>query len=105
MLGIRLEFTLEQFFADGGIVSFADRMAAVLGIHAADIKVVSVYEGSTIVDFQIVQRDSEEVDPLDMLSLDEIDQAYREFVNTQESFMGSKILDATISGSPMISPF
>lgn len=105
MLGIRLEFTLEQFFADGGIVSFADRMAAVLGIHAADIKVVSVYEGSTIVEFQIVQRDSEEVDPLDMLSLDEIDQAYREFVNTQESFMGSKILDATISGSPMISPF
>jgi hypothetical protein len=53
MLGIRLEFTVKEFFASGGIVTFADRMAAVLGIHAADIKVVSVYEGSTIVDFFI----------------------------------------------------
>ena len=51
MLGIRLEFTVKEFFASGGIVSFADKMAAVLGIHASDIKVVSVYEGSTIVDF------------------------------------------------------
>lgn len=51
MLGIRMEFTLAEFFAAGGVVTFADRMAAVLGIHAADIKVVSVYEGSTIVDF------------------------------------------------------
>jgi len=53
MLGIRLEFSVKEFFASGGVVTFADRMAAVLGIHAADIKVVSVYEGSTIVDFFI----------------------------------------------------
>lgn len=59
MLGIRLEFTLDEFFADGGVVSFQDRMAAVLGIHAADIKVVSIYEGSTIVQFQVLQRDLE----------------------------------------------
>lgn len=54
MLGIRLEFTMDEFFADGGIVTFADRMAAVLGIHYADIKVVSVYEGSTIIEFQVL---------------------------------------------------
>jgi len=54
MLGIRLEFTVDEFFAQGGIVSFADRMAGVLGVHAADIKVVSVYEGSTIVDFEVI---------------------------------------------------
>ena len=40
MLGIRMEFTLDEFFASGGVTTFADRMAAVLGIHAADIKVV-----------------------------------------------------------------
>jgi hypothetical protein len=33
-------------------------MAAVLGIHAADIKVVSVYEGSTIVDFFVQQSEN-----------------------------------------------
>jgi len=55
MLGIRMEFTMEEFFANGGIVSFTDRMAATLGIHKADIKVVRVYEGSTIVDFFVMQ--------------------------------------------------
>lgn len=65
MLGIRMEFTLDEFFASGGVTTFADRMAAALGIHAADIKVVQVYEGSTIVEFQVVS-DSEEEDPLDL---------------------------------------
>lgn len=51
MLKIRLEFTLEEFFADGGVVSFTDRMAGVLGIHASDMLIVSVYEGSTIVEW------------------------------------------------------
>ena len=51
MLGVRLEFTLEEFYADGGIVSFVDRMAGVLGVHKADLKIVSVYEGSTIVNW------------------------------------------------------
>ena len=54
MLSIRLEFTMDEFFAKGGVVTFADRMAGVLGIHAADIKVVSVYEGSTIIEFQVI---------------------------------------------------
>jgi len=54
MLGIRMEFTLDEFFAKGGVVSFMDRMAGVLGIHRADIKVVSIYEGSTIVEFQVL---------------------------------------------------
>ena len=40
MLAIRMEFTMEQFFAKGGVTTFTDRMAAVLGIHKADLKVV-----------------------------------------------------------------
>lgn len=51
MLGVRLEFTMEAFFAQGGVVTFVDRMAAVLGIHKADIKVVSVTLGSVVIDF------------------------------------------------------
>ena len=52
-LGIRLEFTVEEFFATGGPTLFVDRMAAVLGVHFADIRVVRVYTGSTVVEFEV----------------------------------------------------
>jgi len=34
-------------------------MAAALGIHKADLKVVQVYEGSVIVDFQVFAPDDD----------------------------------------------
>jgi len=98
MLGIRLEFTLEEFFAQGGVVTFADRMAAVLGIHAADIKVVSVYEGSTIVDFFVEQ--AENLD--DALDLEQVQETFAEVVSTMDTFMGSPILNAVASGVNII---
>lgn len=33
MLGIRMEWTMDEFFADGGTTTFADRLAGILGIH------------------------------------------------------------------------
>lgn len=105
MLGIRLEFTLDEFFADGGVVSFTDRMAAVLGVHAADLKVVQVYEGSTIVQFQVLQRDLELDEEEEMLDLHKIDQDYRIFIMSNEYFMESRILNAEVEGIPIISPF
>jgi hypothetical protein len=53
MLAVRLEFTLGEFFEDGGIGTFTNRMAAVLGIQAADLRVVQAYEGSVVVVFQV----------------------------------------------------
>jgi hypothetical protein len=43
MVSVRLDWTLEEFYADAGVDSFTDRMAAVLGVHASQIKVVAVY--------------------------------------------------------------
>lgn len=40
---VRLNWTLDAFYADGGATSFVDRLAASLGIHASTIKVVQVY--------------------------------------------------------------
>jgi len=40
MLAIRLEWTTKEFFEADGVAKFTDRMAAVLGIHKADLKVV-----------------------------------------------------------------
>jgi hypothetical protein len=50
---VRMQWTMESFFSDGGTTSFADRMAGALGIHASSIKVVGVYQGSVILDYEI----------------------------------------------------
>lgn len=105
MLGIRLEFTVDEFFASGGIVSFTDRMAGVLGVHRADLKVVAVYEGSTIIEFQVVQLDAEKVEPEELLDLAKVERKFRNLIDTEEKFMGSNILDAKIEGVPLMSPF
>ena len=35
MGGVRLEWTMSEFYSTGGVVSFTDRVAFVLGIHAS----------------------------------------------------------------------
>lgn len=50
---VRLDWTLEEFYADGGVTTFVDRLAGVLGIHASTIKVARVYEGSVMLEFTI----------------------------------------------------
>jgi len=54
-----MEWTLEEFFSAGGTTSFVDRITASLGIHASEVKIVSVYEGSTVVNYEIVNDDAE----------------------------------------------
>jgi len=50
---VRMEWTMDSFFANGGTTSFMDRVAGSLGIHASTIKIVSVYEGSLVVNYEI----------------------------------------------------
>lgn len=57
---VRMQWDLKSFFADGGTTSFADRMAGALGIHASSIKVVGVYQGSVILDYEIGADEEEE---------------------------------------------
>jgi hypothetical protein len=45
---------MSAFFANGGTTTFADRMCAALGIHASQMKIVSVYEGSLVINYNIV---------------------------------------------------
>ena len=52
---VRMNWTLNEFFKDGGTTKFVDRIAASLGIKIANVKVVSVYTGSVVVDYQIVE--------------------------------------------------
>ena len=57
MTRVRMEWSLDEFYANGGVTRFVDRMAASLGISAHRIKTVAVYEGSTVVDTQIVPEE------------------------------------------------
>ena len=50
---VRMQWTISEFFADGGAISFANRLASVLGIHSSRIKVVGVSEGSVVVNYVI----------------------------------------------------
>lgn len=63
-----MEFTMEEFFKfEGGPTRFVDRLCGVLGIHASQVKIVSVYEGSVIINYEILVDDDDE-DELEKLS-------------------------------------
>jgi len=51
---------MDEFFADGGTTSFVDRLTGSLGIHASSVKIVSVYEGSLIVNYEIEADEDDE---------------------------------------------
>lgn len=54
---VRMDWTMAEFFADGGTTRFVDRLAGSLGIASHRIKVVSIYEGSVVVDFAIEEEE------------------------------------------------
>lgn len=51
LCAVRLDWTLDEFYASGGVTRFADRVAAILGVASSQIKTVAVYQGSVIIDF------------------------------------------------------
>lgn len=52
-----------------------------------------------------MQRDETTTDPEDMLDLERVERAYRALIGSEETFMGSKILNAEVNGNPLFSPF
>jgi len=62
-----MEWTMNEFYGNGGVTSFTDNVAAALGIHASQIKVVAVYEGSVVVEYNVI-ADEDDPDPEATLS-------------------------------------
>jgi hypothetical protein len=50
---VRMEWTVNEFFDNGGTTTFIDKVSSSLGIHASTIKVVGIYTGSVVVDYEI----------------------------------------------------
>ena len=86
-----MEWTVDEFFANGGTTTFMDRIAGSLGIHASTIKVVSVYEGSTVVDYNIENDNTEE--------LEAVQEKQTEAFATGGMDLGAPILDVQVTVS------
>jgi len=92
-----MEWTLDEFYKSGGTTSFVDRVAASLGIHASSIKIVGVYEGSLIVDYNIfVDNDSEE-------ELEALKVQQTELIATNAMDLGAPVLDFEAGGESVVS--
>jgi len=60
-----MEWTMNEFFADGGTTTFVDRLTASLGIHASQVKIVSVYEGSLVVNYEVEPEEGQTLEALE----------------------------------------
>jgi hypothetical protein len=91
---VRMEWTMEAFFKDGGTTNFIDRLTGSLGIHASNVKIVSVYEGSLIVNYEISADDESDTD-----ALAAIQEKQDEMLSSGSINLGAPILSykATVS--------
>jgi hypothetical protein len=62
-----MEWTFAEFFTAGGTTTFVDRLTASLGIHASQVKIVSVYEGSLVVNYEIEADDGQTLEELEQV--------------------------------------
>jgi len=95
MVSVRLDWTLEEFYAANGVDSFTDRMAAVLGVHASQIKTVAVYKGSVIVEF-FVETLPEDEEP--EKTLEKVQYNFYDAVVNNNLDLGAPIIDAMANG-------
>jgi len=56
---------MDEFFSGGGTTSFVDRLTSSLGIHASQVKIVSVYEGSLVVNYEVEPEEGQTLEALE----------------------------------------
>lgn len=92
---VRMDWTLEAFYADGGITRFVDRLAAVLNIHASRFKVVAAYHGSVIVDFfissELQTTDNDSTDDV-ITEIEELRQSITKVFDDGSADLGAPIM-------------
>lgn len=55
---VRMSWTMDEFYSQGGTTSFVDRVSMALGIHASQMKVVAVYKGSVVVEYEVASDET-----------------------------------------------
>jgi hypothetical protein len=111
---VRMEWTLAEFYEEGGTTSFADRVSAALGVHASQVKVVAVYYGSVNVEYIIdtlpdeefyeeaeltAGLTEEEIAELDLISLiANLELTLTETIVSNSIDFGAPVLEASVGG-------
>jgi len=103
---VRMKWTMTEFFASGGTTKFVDRLASSLGIFASQIKIVSLFEGSLVIDYDILSKsdDTNDEDETESLAeLQEVQKKQTEMMATGKLDLGAPILDSNVEGGSVIS--
>jgi hypothetical protein len=92
---------MEEFYDQGGPTSFIDRVSASLGIHASQMKVVAVYQGSVVVEYEIEPAEDSTVDSAQEL------RAIKSQLNVliesgDPEVFGAPVLSASTNGEAVI---
>lgn len=82
---------MDEFYSGGGVTTFTDNVAGALGIHASQIKVVAVYEGSVVVEYNVI---AEENDPDPAATLAKVEKNIEVLVEEKSEAFGAPILSA-----------
>lgn len=93
-----MEWTEDEFFSNGGRTVFSDRLAASLGIHVSTVKVVSVYTGSLVVNYELAASKEE---PLDLSAIKE-KQTTAFATGAVGSSLGAPVLDVEVVTAPSL---
>lgn len=83
-----MNWTLSEFYADGGTTAFVDRLSSSLGISTSTMKVVSVYTGSVVVQFQITSKTNSSSE------ISTIKTALTKGIKAGTIWLGAPIIDA-----------
>jgi hypothetical protein len=95
LTNVRMEWTVADFYADGGTDKFADRVAAALGIHKSRVKVVAVYEGSVKVQYLVL---AEKTDTNVVTTLKTISSSIETKILATNYYLGAPIIGVDIAG-------
>jgi hypothetical protein len=98
---VRMQWTMDEFYDQGGPTSFIDRVSASLGIHASQMKVVAVYQGSVVVEYEIEPAEDSTVDSAQEL------RAIKSQLNVliesgDPEVFGAPVLSASTNGEAVI---
>lgn len=98
---------MDEFYSAGGVTSFVDRVSAALGIHASQMKVVAVYTGSVVVDYEIKAEEQTDTSSSQSTNsaaqLRAIESKLNEVVASGDTeVFGAPVLSASTNGNAVI---
>lgn len=102
LTNVRMNWTLSQFYKNGGTTVFTNNLASSLDIKPSFVKILSVKQGSVIVDFQIYKAaDDKKFDQSG--GLEAVKTKLYSKIQDQTIWLGAPILNATVVGKATIS--